>query len=242
MPLLDGVEHTADQVAHFDVAADGTMAYLPAGDYEAAVRRVTWIDRSGQEAAVGLEARPYVGAALSPDGSRIALAIREQGDTDIWIATPSRQTMTQLTAEPANETRPVWSPDGQSIVFQSDRAGTDIYRRDAQGAGQAERLTEQGVSLEGPHSITPDGRVILFGLRSSIAAVTPPSTEAHTLVSGTATMTGSARLARWTIPRVSIERIGPVRGLGDRVSPETHATVARVDGRRNVAALGTRQP
>ncbi len=189
VPLLDGVEHTADQVAHFDVAADGTMAYLPAGDYEAAVRRVTWIDRSGQEAAVGLEARPFVGAALSPDGSRIALAIREQGDTDIWIATQSRQTMTQLTAEPANETRPVWSPDGQSIVFQSDRAGTDIYRRDAQGAGQAERLTEQGVSLEGPHSITPDGRVILFGLRSSIATVTPPSTDVHTLVSGTATMT-----------------------------------------------------
>jgi serine/threonine-protein kinase len=189
VPLLDGVEHTADQVAHLDVAADGTMAYLPAGDYEAAVRRVTWIDRSGQQAAVGLEARPFVGAALSPDGSRIALAIREQGDTDIWIATPSRQTITQLTAEPANETRPVWSPDGQSIVFQSDRAGNDIYRRDAQGAGQAERLTEQkSVLLEGPHSMTPDGRAILFGLQSSIASVTPPSTDVHTLVSGTATM------------------------------------------------------
>ena len=152
VPLLDGVEHTADQVAHLDVAADGTMAYLPAGDYDAAVRRMTWIDRSGREARSASKRRPLCRRrAISPDGSRIALAIREQGDTDIWIATQSRQTMTQLTAEPANETRPVWSPDGQSIVFQSDRAGTDIYKRDAQGAGQAERLTrQQGSFARGP--------------------------------------------------------------------------------------------
>ena len=189
VPLMDGVEHTADQGVHLDVAADGSMAYLPAGDYDAAVRRITWIDRSGRQAPVGLEARPYVGAAISPDGSRIALAIREQGDTDIWIATPSRQTTTQLTAEPTNETLPVWTPDGKSIVFQSDRAGTDIYKRDAQGTGQADRLTlQQSNALQGPHSMTPDGRVLLFGLRSVIAAVTPPSPEVQTLVSGAAAM------------------------------------------------------
>ena len=188
VPILDGVEHSADQVAHLAVAADGTMAYLPAGDYDTLARRLTWIDRNGRETPVGLEARPYVGAALSPDGSRIALAIREQGDTDIWIATPSRQTMTQLTADPTNETLPVWSPDGQSIVFQSDRAGTDIYRRDAQGAGQSERLTQQQGSLEGPHSLAPDGRTVLFGMRTAIAAVTPPSTSPQTILSGPAAM------------------------------------------------------
>jgi serine/threonine-protein kinase len=188
VPILDGVEHSADQVAHLDVAADGSMAYLPAGDYDTLARRLTWIDRNGRETPVGLETRPYVGAALSPDGSRIALAIREQGDTDIWIATPSRQTMTQLTADPANEILPVWSPDGQSVVFQSDRAGTDIYRRDAQGAGQPERLTQLQGSLEGPHSLTPDGRVVLFGTRTAIAAVTPPSTSPQTILSGPAAM------------------------------------------------------
>jgi serine/threonine-protein kinase len=187
VPLLNGVEHTADQAAHFDVAADGSMAYLPAGDYDASVRRMTWIDRNGQQSTVGLEARPFVGAALSPDGSRIALAIREQANTDIWIATPSLQTMTQVTAEPANETMPVWSPDGQSIVFQSDRAGADIYRRDAQGAGQTERLTQQGEALEGPHSMTPEGRVV-FGTRTAIATVLPPATASQTLVSGSVSL------------------------------------------------------
>jgi serine/threonine-protein kinase len=189
MPLLEGVEHTADQAMHLDVAADGSMVYLPAGDYDAAVRRIAWFDRSGRQSPVGLEARPYVGAAIAPDGSRIALAIREQGNADIWVASPSRQTMTQLTADATNETLPVWSPDGQSILFQSDRAGADIYRRDAQGAGQVTRLTPQQSSpLQGPHSLTPDGRVLLFGLRSGIAAVTPPSTDVQALVTGTAAM------------------------------------------------------
>jgi serine/threonine-protein kinase len=188
VPVPEGVEHSADQVAHLDVGADGSMAYLPAGDYDTMARRLAWIDRNGRETPVGLEAGPYVGVALSPDGSRIALAIRQQGDTDIWIATPSRQTMTQLTAEPANEMLPVWSPDGQSIAFQSDRAGTDIYRRDAQGAGQSERLTQQEGSLDGPHSFTPDGRVLLFGQRTGIAAVTPPSSSPQTIVSGSAAM------------------------------------------------------
>ena len=188
VPVAEGVEHSADQVVHLDVGADGSMAYLPAGDYDTTARRLAWIDRNGRETPVGLEDRPYVGVALSPDGSRIAVAIRQQGDTDIWIATPSRQTMTQLTAEPANETLPVWSPDGQSIAFQSDRAGTDIYRRDAQGAGPSERLTQQEGSLDGPHSFTPDGRVLLFGQRTAIAAVAPPSFSAQTILSGPAPM------------------------------------------------------
>ena len=42
--------------------------------------------------------------------------------------------------------------------------------------------------MNGPHSLTPDGRVLLFGLRTAIAAVTPPSTAAETIVSGPAAM------------------------------------------------------
>ncbi len=188
VPLMDGVEHSADQVAHLDVAADGSMAFLQAGDYEPAIGRVAWVDRGGRATDAALEARPYVGAAISPDGSRIALAIREHGNSDIWIATPSLQSLTQLTAEAANETMPVWSPDGRYIVFQSDRGGTEIYRRDVQGGGTSERLTSQAGAITGPHSMTPDGRTLLFTSRSGITAVTPPSTEPQPLVTGNATV------------------------------------------------------
>ena len=56
---MDGVEHTADQGVHLDVAADGSMAYLPAGDYDAAVAG-NRLDRSQRAPGVG---RPR-GAAL----------------------------------------------------------------------------------------------------------------------------------------------------------------------------------
>ena len=232
--LLDGVGTSGGAPRR---CGDGTMAYLPAGDYEA-VRRVTWIVANRQRSDSG---QAVCRCGVIPGGSD-CVAIREQGDTDIWIATPSRQTMTQLTAEPANETRPVWSPDGESIVFQSDRAGNDIYRRDAQGAGQAERLTEQkSVSLEGPHSMTPDGRAILFGLQSSIASVTPPSTDVHTLVSGTATMRD---------PRVSPDGryLAYLSSESGRFEvwvteyPPKPARRWRVSTAGSVAALGTRQP
>ncbi len=242
VPLMDGVEHTADQGVHLDVAADGSMAYLPAGDYDAAVRRIAWIDRSGRQAPVGLEARPYVGAAISPDGSRIALAIREQGDTDIWIATPSRQTTTQLTAEPTNETLPVWTPDGKSIVFQSDRAGTDIYKRDAQGTGQADRLTlQQSSALQGPHSMTPDGaRPVRTAVGDSRGhAAIARRADARQRHRGDA---GSARVVRWTIPRVPVERVRAVRDLRERLPAEGDETMARVHRRRHAAAVGARQP
>jgi serine/threonine-protein kinase len=181
VPVMDDVAHTGDQVVHLDVAADGSMAFLPGGDYESTVRRLTWIDRAGRQTAANFEARPFVGVAISPDASRFAFAIDEHGNSDIWIAAPSLQTMTQLTAEPANETMPAWTPDGRYVTFQSDRGGTDIYRRDFQGETPIQRLTLQGGAIEGPHSLAPDGRV-LFAARSSITSVVPPSTEAQTLI------------------------------------------------------------
>jgi Tol biopolymer transport system component len=57
----------------------------------------------------------------------------------------------------------VWSPDEKWIAFASNRDGGvfQIYRKDASGAGQEERLTS------GPHGKIPldwsrDGRVILY--------------------------------------------------------------------------------
>jgi dipeptidyl aminopeptidase/acylaminoacyl peptidase len=181
VPVMDDVAHTGDQVVHLDVAADGSMAFLPGGDYESAVRRLTWIDRAGRQTAANFEARPFVGVAISPDASRLAFAIDEHGNSDIWIAAPALQTMTQLTAEPANETMPAWTPDGRYVTFQSDRGGSDIYRRDLQGETAIQRLTLQGGAIEGPHSLAPDGRV-LFAAGSSISSVIPPSTEAQTLI------------------------------------------------------------
>ncbi len=58
------------------------------------------------------------------------------GTTDIWICEVERGVRTRFTFGPAADESPLWSPDGASIMFWSDRNGPgDFYMMDASGAG-----------------------------------------------------------------------------------------------------------
>ncbi len=75
--------------------------------------------------------------SLSPDGSRIAYS--HQGD--VWVASIEDGRARRLTAHPAYDTRPMWSPDGERIAFLSTRnGGYDVFMIDA-GGGVAQRMT-----------------------------------------------------------------------------------------------------
>ena len=76
--------------------------------------------------------------------------------------------LTQLTIDPATDRTPTWSPDGRSIAFASDRAGSEgvfaIWRMDLEeGEASAVQLTDGG-SDHWPHW-SPDGSTIVFGRR-----------------------------------------------------------------------------
>lgn len=61
---------------------------------------------------------------ISKDGNTVLFTY--QGD--IWSVPSDGGDATRLTTNPANDTRPVWSPDGNSIAFSSDRNGNyDIF-------------------------------------------------------------------------------------------------------------------
>lgn len=75
--------------------------------------------------------------AISPDGSQIAFSYKG----DIYKVTSNGGKAVQLTTHPAMDTRPVWSPDGKSIAFASDReGGFDVFLMSAEG-GIPKRLT-----------------------------------------------------------------------------------------------------
>src|SRR5437016_14212659 len=60
---------------------------------------------------------------------------------DIWTADDSGANIQRITANPARDVYPRFSPDGKWIAFSSDRNGNlDVYVVPAEG-GQAKQLT-----------------------------------------------------------------------------------------------------
>ncbi|MDE7407386.1 MAG: peptidase S41, partial [Muribaculaceae bacterium] len=94
---------------------------------------------------------------ISPDGSEIAFTYKG----DIYKVPTGGGKATRLTTVAAYDAEPVWSPDGKTIAFQSDRNGSlDLYVMPANG-GKATRLTSFS-GRETPEAFTPDGKYVLF--------------------------------------------------------------------------------
>jgi serine/threonine-protein kinase len=151
---------------NFAVSPQGTLVYLPASaSSQPELRSLVWVTREGREEPLTAAGRrPYAAARLSPDGTRVALDVRDQS-SDIWIWDLSRQILTRLTNNPGGDTSPMWMPDGQRIVWTSARGNDtgNMYWQAADGTGAAERLTtSRGVQF--PTSVSLDGtRLVLFG-------------------------------------------------------------------------------
>ena len=90
-------------------------------------------------------------------GSRLAFASSKDGVLNIYVINLGSGQVSQLTSGAGNNTEPSWSPDGQSIVFTSDRGGSpQVYRMSATGGG---------VSLvggRGSGQISADGNTLVM--------------------------------------------------------------------------------
>lgn len=105
-------------------------------------------------------------SAISPDGQTIVFTYKG----DLYRVAASGGTAKSLTVHEAQDFMPVWSHDGKSIAFASDRYGNfDIFIIPADG-GEAKRVTYHSAQ-EYPYSFSNDDKNILFGsVRMDLAA------------------------------------------------------------------------
>ncbi len=137
-PVLEEVNFkTLGGAANFSLSDEGSLVYVPGGPLS--VPTLVWVDREGKEEEVGAPPRFYLMPRVSPDGTRIAVVV--QGD--LWIYDLVHGTLERLTRDPARGSTPLWTPDGQRVVFASNREGsTAVYWKAADGTGQVDLLAK----------------------------------------------------------------------------------------------------
>src|SRR5262245_39257232 len=163
IPVADDVDRLGQgaRLGLFSVSRTGVLVYR-SGTNDAS--QLTWFDRHGKQLGtvgpVGNYSFPY----LSPDEGRVAFnaAAPQGGNSDVWWMDLARGNPTRLTFDPSSDHSPVWSPDGSSILFTSERDGhANLYQSAASGGG-ADQLVVQSDFRKYATDWSADGKIILY--------------------------------------------------------------------------------
>jgi Tol biopolymer transport system component/tRNA A-37 threonylcarbamoyl transferase component Bud32 len=168
-PLAENLEiNTGSGAAAFAVSNTGVLVYQT---IRSPMSRLVWIDQEGRQTAIPGEPARYSEFSLSPDGSRVAAAIwNDATERDIWLIDARRGVRTRLTSGPDDDSDPVISPDGASIVHHSRRIATKALVVRSLDARSLSRVVEDGFNKY-PHQWSADGRWLLYSTMSVATAL-----------------------------------------------------------------------
>ncbi len=157
--------------------------------------------------------------SLSPDGKTVIYAGRASGNWDIYSLRVGGKNPVNLTKDStADDTQPVFSPDGERIAFRSDRDGGGIFVMGATGEN-VKRVTDFGYNP----AWSPDGGQIAF---------------ASTIANPEARLSSQTQLFTVNITTGEKHPITPQTGIAVQPNWSPHgyriAYWAQVQGRLNV--------
>mgnify|MGYP002622431950 CR=1 FL=1 len=99
---------------------------------ESEIWRVNF-DTGVEEVILSQPGQSFTTPQLSPDGQWLVVTGSSKSEkeqipnTDIFVIRTDGTQLTQLTYHPGNDISPIWSPDGRSIFFLSQRGSKDKY-------------------------------------------------------------------------------------------------------------------
>ena len=166
MPVAEGLAVLVSGLGFFAVSQTGTLVYRTSAAVFASGTPV-WVERDGTAREIDPEWTVRTEAtssslALSPNGDRLAISIQDpEGVADLWVKQLDTGPLSRLTFEGAN-IRTRWSPDGQSLIFLSNRAENfDVWTKRADGSDTAELVLDREVRLQ-EAVYSPDGTWLVF--------------------------------------------------------------------------------
>jgi Tol biopolymer transport system component len=163
VPVVPGVvSSTTSGGAQVEVSHSGTLEYVPGGE-NTSTSPLDWLTRDGKTTPLRATAANWSGVQIAPDGRRLAFSLADAANFDVWTYDAAREALTRLTFDPGLDTTPVWTPDGQRLVYSASRGGTaqNLYLQRADGGGDATRLTTS-LNPQYPGSWDPSGRFLAF--------------------------------------------------------------------------------
>src|SRR5579871_4583890 len=160
-PVVEDVAYqTLSGGAQFDVSRSGTLVYRKGGGSGVqAMATIQWLTPNA-DGKKPLLSKPgsYFFPRLSPDGTRLAMMVMEQGVTNLWVYDLRRDAVTRLTSGGGPDSL-VWSSDSRYILFGTVRNGILWTRAD--GASDPRPLTGSKTN-QAPLSITTDGKRLAY--------------------------------------------------------------------------------
>jgi Tol biopolymer transport system component len=141
--------------------AEGVLAYR---ERARNLGELIWVDRAGQPLGNTGSRGDFIHPWLSPDGRRAVVEIvdPENQTHGVWMLDLVRGSRSQFIPGPSQSHFPVWSADGRTILFSSDRGGPwRLFTKPTVGPGVEEELltaTTNNLAIDWSR----DGRFILY--------------------------------------------------------------------------------
>ena len=162
LTLADGVTFEgAAGVAAIAASHNGSIVYRTG--QSGGQRRFVWVDRAGRELSqIGsAEARRSAYASISPDRQRLAVQRMSEGNTDIWTLDMDRGMPVRFTDDIQADIAPLWSPQGDRIVYSTMLGGVfELFEKKLDGS-PATLLLRTGESKQ-VTDWSRDGRYLLY--------------------------------------------------------------------------------
>ncbi len=100
-------------------------------------RQLLWVNRQGAALRpIGEPETDFIASPeLSADEQSVVVFLQRTGSNDIWVIELARNLARRITDGPPASAHPLWDPDGQHVVFNSQRFGSGGPARQAVSGG-----------------------------------------------------------------------------------------------------------